>query len=57
MYTGQFIYAGKNASLTIGNILPLSALPEGSVVSNVEEKIGDRGSVRMAICKSLMANG
>jgi large subunit ribosomal protein L8e len=45
MYTGQFIYAGKNATLTIGNILPVGALPEGTVVSNVEEKIGDRGAV------------
>ncbi|KAM3417263.1 hypothetical protein BST61_g5520 [Cercospora zeina] len=42
MYTGQFIYAGKNASLTIGNVLPLGSVPEGTVVSNVEEKVGDR---------------
>ena len=45
MYTGQFIYAGKNASLTIGNVLPLGSVPEGTVVSNVEEKIGDRGAL------------
>ena len=43
MYTGQFIYAGKNASLTVGNILPLASVPEGTVVTNVEEKAGDRG--------------
>ena len=43
MYTGQFIYAGKNASLTVGNILPLGSVPEGTVVTNVEEKAGDRG--------------
>jgi hypothetical protein len=47
MYTGQFIYAGKNANLTVGNVLPLGAVPEGTVVSNVEEKIGDRGAVRI----------
>lgn len=41
----QFIYAGKNASLTVGNILPLSSIPEGTVVSNVEEKVGDRGAL------------
>lgn len=46
MYSGQFIYAGKNAALTVGNILPLSAVPEGTVVTNVEEKMGDRGAVR-----------
>jgi large subunit ribosomal protein L8e len=39
MYTGQFVYAGKNASLTIGNV------PEGTVITNVEEKIGDRGAL------------
>lgn len=45
MYTGQFIYAGKNANLTVGNVLPLGSMPEGTVVSNVEEKIGDRGAL------------
>ncbi|KAK0621394.1 translation protein SH3-like domain-containing protein [Bombardia bombarda] len=45
MYTGQFIYAGKNAALTVGNVLPLSSIPEGTVISNVEEKVGDRGSL------------
>jgi large subunit ribosomal protein L8e len=45
MYTGQFIYAGKNATLTVGNILPLGQVPEGTVVSNVEEKAGDRGAL------------
>ncbi|KIV91123.1 60S ribosomal protein L2-A [Exophiala mesophila] len=45
LFTGQFIYAGKNASLTIGNILPVGSLPEGTVVSNVEEKTGDRGAL------------
>ena len=25
MYTGQFVYAGKNATLTVGNILPLGS--------------------------------
>ena len=45
MYTGQFIYVGKKAALTVGNVLPLSSMPEGTVVSNVEEKIGDRGTL------------
>jgi len=45
MYTGQFIFAGKNATLNVGNILPLSSMPEGTVVSNVEEKLGDRGTL------------
>jgi large subunit ribosomal protein L8e len=45
MYTGQFVYAGKNAALTVGNVLPLGSVPEGTVVSNVEEKVGDRGAL------------
>jgi hypothetical protein len=45
MYTGQFIYAGKKATLNIGNILPLGSMPEGTVVTNVEEKAGDRGAL------------
>jgi len=45
MYTGQFVYAGKNAALTVGNVLPLGSMPEGTVVSNVEEKVGDRGTL------------
>jgi large subunit ribosomal protein L8e len=45
MYTGQFIYAGKNATLTVGNVLPLGSVPEGTVISNVEERAGDRGAL------------
>ena len=39
-YTGQFVYAGKKAALKIGNVLPVSELPEGTVVSNVELRPG-----------------
>jgi len=48
MYTGQFIYCGKKASLTIGNILPLSCVPEGTVVCNIESSYGDRGAIARA---------
>jgi ribosomal protein L2 len=41
----QFIYAGKHAALTIGNILPLHSVPEGTVLTNVEDKSGDRGAL------------
>ena len=43
MYTGQFIFAGKKATLTVENVLPFGPVPEGTVVTNVEEKMGDRG--------------
>ena len=43
MYTGMFIYCGKKASLSVGNILPLSSVPEGTIVCNIEAAQGDRG--------------
>ena len=43
MYTGQFIYAGAKASLSVGNILPVSQMPEGTMISNVEGVYADRG--------------
>ncbi len=59
LYTGQFIYAGSKgtlpfliniylAALNVGNILPVNALPEGTIVSNCEAKTGDRGSFSRA---------
>jgi large subunit ribosomal protein L8e len=45
MFTGQFIYCGKKAALTVGNVLPLSSMPEGTVICNLEEKPGDRGAL------------
>jgi large subunit ribosomal protein L8e len=36
------------ASLSIGNILPVSSMPEGTIVSNCEGKQGDRGSFARA---------
>jgi len=45
MYTGQFIYCGKKATLTIGNVLPIGAMPEGSIICQLEEKMGDRGKL------------
>lgn len=48
MYTGQFVYCGKKATLAVGNILPLESLPEGTIVCNVEEKTGDGGALARA---------
>ena len=48
MYTGQFIYCGKRAQLTVGNVMPIGVMPEGSIVSNLEEKTGDRGRIARA---------
>ncbi|KAJ1916904.1 60S ribosomal protein L2 [Tieghemiomyces parasiticus] len=45
MYTGQFIYSGTKAALTVGNIMPLASMPEGTIVCNIEETPGDRGTL------------
>ncbi|KAJ1644250.1 60S ribosomal protein L2 [Coemansia erecta] len=45
MHTGQFVFCGKNAQLAVGNVLPLGQMPEGTIISNIEEKPGDRGSL------------
>lgn len=43
MYTGQFVYCGKRAQLVPGNVLPLSSMPPGTVINNVEKQAGDKG--------------
>jgi large subunit ribosomal protein L8e len=48
LYTGQFVYCGAKASLSIGNILPVGSVPEGTIICNVEEKVGDRGAIARA---------
>merc|ERR1711881_746485 len=48
MYTGQFVYCGKKSQLTVGNIMPVGCMPEGTIVSNLEEKAGDRGRIARA---------
>ena len=45
MYSGQFVYSGRKATLTIGNTLPLGEMPEGTIICNVESKMGDRGTL------------
>lgn len=44
MYSGQYVFCGKKATLACGNILPLASVPEGTIVCNVEAKVGDRGA-------------
>jgi len=48
MYTGQFIYCGKKAALTVGNVLPVAQMPEGTIICNVEGKPSDRGEYARA---------
>jgi len=48
MYSGQFVYCGRKATLQIGNVLPLEVMPEGTAVCNVEGNVGNRGSFARA---------
>merc|ERR1712048_1297567 len=48
IFSGQFLYCGAKAKLTVGNVLPLSAMPEGTVISNIEIRAGDRGKISRA---------
>ena len=44
LYSGQHVFCGKKAQIAVGNVLPLRSIPEGSIVCNVEQYVGDRGS-------------
>ena len=37
-----------SAQLQIGNVMPVSTMPEGTIVCNLEEKTGDRGRLARA---------
>jgi large subunit ribosomal protein L8e len=45
VYSGQYVYCGKKATLNIGNVKPVGEMPEGAIICNVEEKPGDRGAI------------
>ena len=45
------------AALTVGNILPVNCMPEGTIISNVEAKLGDRGSFARASGASAIVIG
>jgi large subunit ribosomal protein L8e len=45
MYAGQFIYCGKKAQLAVGNVLPLKSMPEGTVICQIESKVGCKGDL------------
>jgi len=45
MFIGQEVEVGEKADLKIGNIMPLSSIPEGCPVFNIELKPGDGGKL------------
>ena len=44
MYTGQFIYCGRRATLSIGDVPPLPGVLEGTVTCNVKLHAGNCGA-------------
>ena len=44
-YVGQIIEEGNNATIKLGNILPLAHIPDGMPVCNVERQLGDGGAI------------
>lgn len=45
VYQGQVVYIGAQAPIAVGNILPLSNIPEGTKVYNIEVRPGDGGKL------------
>mmetsp|Transcript_11980 Transcript_11980/g.37923 ORF Transcript_11980/g.37923 Transcript_11980/m.37923 type:complete len:150 (+) Transcript_11980:51-500(+) len=37
MYTGQFLYCGRRATLNVGNVMPVGQMPEGTICCNLEQ--------------------
>jgi large subunit ribosomal protein L2 len=44
-YEGQQIQVGSKAPIDIGNVLPLSNVPDGTMVCNIERTPGDGGKI------------
>ena len=44
-HIGQQIYMGSKAPIDIGNILPLSHVPDGTMICNIERTPGDGGKI------------
>jgi large subunit ribosomal protein L2 len=43
LYVGQRIFYGAAAPLNTGNVLPLNVIPEGTLICNIEGRVGDGG--------------
>jgi ribosomal protein L2 len=41
-------FCSPPASLTVGNVLPVGSVPEGTILCNVEERNADRGALARA---------
>ncbi|XP_066382908.1 large ribosomal subunit protein uL2z-like [Miscanthus floridulus] len=55
MYTGQFIYCGHHATLSIGDVPPLRRILKGTVIRNAEHHTADGGAPPLGTTPSLSA--
>jgi len=49
----MYIFFFHLAALTIGNVIPLGQMPEGTIICQIEQKTGDRGKLAKASGKCL----
>ncbi len=45
VYLGQKIQMGGGASVEVGNVLPIGKIPEGTLICNIESRLGDGGKI------------
>jgi hypothetical protein len=57
MYSGQYIYCGKKASLAVGNVLPVNQIPEGTLICNLESNFANKGSLFIILGNIARATG
>ena len=43
-YSGQYIFCGRKATVSTGNVLPVNQITEGTTICNIESAVGDKGS-------------
>ena len=51
----QFVFCGKKATLSIGNVKPIGDMPEGTVVCNLEQvrAVGEGYACKYYYCAAL----
>ena len=42
-YSGQYVFCGRKATVSTGNVLPVNRVPEGTTICNIESAVGDKG--------------
>jgi large subunit ribosomal protein L2 len=45
VYLGQKIQMGGRATVEVGNVLPIGKIPEGTLICNIERRLGDGGKI------------